>query len=106
VLSEVTQGVQADAIELDASMRIAGTLSHRAAGERDMSGWLGPRRHGSQSIGMAVGVKPRSRGAGRLWRRALRATTVPVRLNVDGEIRVRLFSRQEARLDDCAGPLV
>jgi hypothetical protein len=36
-------------------------------GERDLSGRLRRRRHGSQSTGMAAGVKPRSREAVRVF---------------------------------------
>jgi hypothetical protein len=46
--------------------------------------------------GWRAGVKPRCREAVRHSRGALRATTDPVRLNADGEIRIeipiRLFS--------------
>jgi hypothetical protein len=37
-------------------------LLRRMGRERDLSGRLGRRRHGSQNIGKAAGVKPRSRG--------------------------------------------
>ena len=51
-------------------------------GDRHLRGRLRRRRHGSQSTGMVAGVKPRSREAVRHSRRALRATTVPVKMNV------------------------
>ena len=64
--------------------------------------WIAPAgwasKHGSENTGMAERVKPRSREAVRPSRGALRATTVPVRMDADGEIRIRLFSRQDLLL--------
>jgi hypothetical protein len=36
-------------------------------GDGDLSGMLRRRRHGSENTGVAAGVKPRSREAGRLF---------------------------------------
>jgi hypothetical protein len=49
-------------------------------GDRDMSGWLRRRRHGSRNTGTSAGAKPRAKRCG-TSRTALRATTVPVRMN-------------------------
>jgi hypothetical protein len=60
------------------------SLFRGAKGGADTSGRLGRRRHGSQNAGMAAGVKPEAAKRCGTSPRALRATTVPVRLNIDG----------------------
>jgi hypothetical protein len=46
---------------------LVGSGAPTAAGDWDLGGRLRRRKHGSQNTGMAVGVKPRSREAVRLW---------------------------------------
>jgi hypothetical protein len=45
----------------------SGATAVAGAGRRGLRGRLGHRRHGSESTGVAAGVKPRSRGAVRLF---------------------------------------
>jgi hypothetical protein len=84
------------------SEKQSGAKTDRAALAKALAAGCGVEDMAAEAPGLRRESSPEAAKRCASSRRALRATTVPDRINTDGEIRIRLFSRQEVWREDCA----